>query len=372
MSLKVEFFNTPNVEGRKILEYKGVVQASQVAGTGFLTDVFASVSDFLGTNSLLYTDKMNVLRENLFLQLEAIAISEGANAVVGVHVDFDSISNNGSSLFMASIQGTAVVLEKQKQYEVVNGEVDYKMLEKKVFIKNITSKLVNYTYLSEEEWNLIIDSADVSIAESIYNIYMSIDKTKESIGSERWEWVQNFERYFMRLPYDKQVELAYTTTTEFPLIKKFNLFDASKALLWAKKSKLTFAIDCLKAKKSSYTSHDIYEMKELYNYLTNLPNKGKIEEVKAGINPSEIQDAEEYYNYIYSMPNAGQITDAQNEAYSSKVTHFICECGKENDGNEVFCKSCGKNIKGLTMEQVELIEKLKQKISILEELLIEE
>ena len=72
------------------------------------------------------------------------------------------------------------------------------------------------------------------------------------------------------------------------------------------------------------------------------------------------------------MPNAGQITDAQNEAYSSKVTHFICECGKENDGNEVFCKSCGKNIKGLTMEQVELIEKLKQKISILEELLIEE
>lgn len=342
MYTKVEFFNTPIVEGRKILSYKGFVHASQVAGTGFLTDFMASFSDFFGGNSGVYRSTMNELQSNVFRQLEKQATEKGANAIIGVHVDFDSISSKGMSMFMVSAQGTAVVLDEGQAIVSKDGHsnevVDLSELTKKEFINRIAQNIS--VKITEEDWKSIIQFADVAIANDLHAVYCKISKPVPEGYLVDSRFVANYEHYFSKIPYEKQVELAYKTHTELDLIKKFNLFNAQEIFSWAKKGELSFAIDCLYSDKDVYNKGDLKDMEELCDYFENLPDKGKIEEVKGGV-------------------------------FSSGGQKFICECGKKNDKNVIFCEYCGKNIKGVTRKQIKAIETFKSRVSILKELIEE-
>ena len=108
-------FNTPSIEGYTIEEYYGFVSANQVAGTGFLTDFTASVSDFFGGNSAAYRDVMNKLLDDVSESLKRQTRGRGGNAIIGVRVDFDNISAKNMSMFMVSMQGTAVKIKPAKR-----------------------------------------------------------------------------------------------------------------------------------------------------------------------------------------------------------------------------------------------------------------
>lgn len=110
----IRLFNTPSIEGYTIEEYYGFVSANQVEGTGFFTDLTASVSDLLGGKSGAYRDVMNQLLEDVSKQLKRQAQKLGANAIIGVRVDFDNISAKSMSMFMVSMQGTAVKIRPSK------------------------------------------------------------------------------------------------------------------------------------------------------------------------------------------------------------------------------------------------------------------
>ena len=156
--MNIEFFNTPSVEGRKILSYHGLVHASQVAGTGFLTDFVASFSDFFGGNSGVYRSTMDELCQNVLKQLEESAIEKGANAIIGIHIDYDNISAKGMSMFMVSAQGTAVTIEKQST-EIKDhyaNIIDNNAFERKLFINSIAEKVNNKKNITESEWKTII------------------------------------------------------------------------------------------------------------------------------------------------------------------------------------------------------------------------
>lgn len=99
---------TPSVEGRKIIDYKGLVVGEAIMGANFVRDFFASITDIVGGRSGAYEAKLQDARDVALREIEAHAQRLGANAVVGVDLDYEVV---GESMLMVSISGTAVVLE---------------------------------------------------------------------------------------------------------------------------------------------------------------------------------------------------------------------------------------------------------------------
>jgi uncharacterized protein YbjQ (UPF0145 family) len=101
---------TPNIEGKTIKEYCGIVTGEAILGANVFRDFFASIRDIVGGRSAAYERELRRAREVAFEELEAEAQRMGANAVVGVDLDYEVVGEGGSML-MVSISGTAVVLD---------------------------------------------------------------------------------------------------------------------------------------------------------------------------------------------------------------------------------------------------------------------
>ena len=101
---------TPSVEGKRIVAYRGIVFGEVVAGVDFVRDFAAGLTNFFGGRSGSYEEELVNARETALRELEARASERGANAVVGVDVDYEVLgANNG--MLMVSASGTAVVVE---------------------------------------------------------------------------------------------------------------------------------------------------------------------------------------------------------------------------------------------------------------------
>jgi uncharacterized protein YbjQ (UPF0145 family) len=98
---------TPQIEGRKILDYKGVVFGETIIGANVFKDFFAAIRDVVGGRSGTYERVLQEAREIAMNEMSARAQQMGANAVVGIDVDYEVIGNSGSML-MVSVSGTAV------------------------------------------------------------------------------------------------------------------------------------------------------------------------------------------------------------------------------------------------------------------------
>lgn len=100
---------TPSVEGRQILEYKGIIFGEVISGVDVLRDFTAGLSNFFGDRSGAYEEELTNARETALRELEQRAQERGANAVVGVDVDYEVLgSNNG--MLMVTASGTAVLI----------------------------------------------------------------------------------------------------------------------------------------------------------------------------------------------------------------------------------------------------------------------
>jgi uncharacterized protein YbjQ (UPF0145 family) len=99
---------TPSVEGRSITAYKGIVVGEAIMGANVVRDLFASVTDIIGGRSGAYESKLQDARDTALRELEERAAVLGANAVVGVDLDYEVV---GQSMLMVSASGTAVVIE---------------------------------------------------------------------------------------------------------------------------------------------------------------------------------------------------------------------------------------------------------------------
>lgn len=101
---------TPSVEGEKIVEYKGIVFGEVVSGVNFLKDFAAGMRNFFGGRSGSYEEELLAARTQALEEMEKRAEAMGANAVVGVDVDYEVLgADNG--MLMVSVSGTAVVCE---------------------------------------------------------------------------------------------------------------------------------------------------------------------------------------------------------------------------------------------------------------------
>lgn len=100
---------TPTVEGHTIKEYKGIVFGEVITGVNFLKDFAASIRDIIGGRSGSYEGELIKARENALKELRERAAAMGADAVVGIDIDYEVIGERGSML-MVSASGTAVRL----------------------------------------------------------------------------------------------------------------------------------------------------------------------------------------------------------------------------------------------------------------------
>ena len=100
---------TPTIEGKTIREYKGVVTGEAILGAHVFRDMFAGIRDIVGGRSGSYEKSLREAREIALQELEDEARAVGADAVVGVDLDYEVIGQQGSML-MVSASGTAVRL----------------------------------------------------------------------------------------------------------------------------------------------------------------------------------------------------------------------------------------------------------------------
>ena len=103
---------TSNIEGAHIEEYLQLVSVNVVIGTNFFSDWMASITDIFGGTSSTYQRKLDSVYEEAVKRIEKKASKLGADAVVGLKMDFGEVSGKEKSMFMVSAIGTAVKLSK--------------------------------------------------------------------------------------------------------------------------------------------------------------------------------------------------------------------------------------------------------------------
>ena len=100
---------TTNIEGKRIVEYRGIVFGEVISGVNFVR-IAASFSNFFGGRSNSYEQELVQARENALREMEERAAALGANAVVGVDIDYEVLGTDNGML-MVTASGTAVVVE---------------------------------------------------------------------------------------------------------------------------------------------------------------------------------------------------------------------------------------------------------------------
>ena len=106
----MELTTTPSMEGKKITRYCGVVSGEAVLGANIFKDMFASVRDIVGGRSGTYENELRKARQIALDELSEQARELGANAVVGIDLDYEVLGEKNGML-MVSASGTAVVIE---------------------------------------------------------------------------------------------------------------------------------------------------------------------------------------------------------------------------------------------------------------------
>lgn len=98
---------TPNIEGRKIQSYLGIVTGEAILGANVFRDFFASITDIVGGRSAAYEQELSKARDIALNEMQERALALGADAVVGVDMDYEVLREG---MMMVSASGTAVRL----------------------------------------------------------------------------------------------------------------------------------------------------------------------------------------------------------------------------------------------------------------------
>lgn len=101
---------TNNIEGRKVVEYLGIVTGEAILGANIFKDMFAGIRDIVGGRSATYERELSTARQTALEELEQRAAERGANAVIGVDLDYE-VMGSANGMLMVSASGTAVRLE---------------------------------------------------------------------------------------------------------------------------------------------------------------------------------------------------------------------------------------------------------------------
>ena len=101
---------TPIIEGKRIIRYYGIVSGETIIGANVFRDFLAGIRDFVGGRSGAYEEVLRQAKDTAIREMEEQAARLGANAVIGVDLDYETVGGRGSML-MVTATGTAVTIE---------------------------------------------------------------------------------------------------------------------------------------------------------------------------------------------------------------------------------------------------------------------
>jgi uncharacterized protein YbjQ (UPF0145 family) len=103
---------TPSLEGRAISQYLGIVSGEAILGANIFRDLFAGIRDIVGGRSAAYEEELRKAKNIALEEMQEEAVRLGGNAVVGVDLDYETITmGSGGGMLMVSASGTAVVIK---------------------------------------------------------------------------------------------------------------------------------------------------------------------------------------------------------------------------------------------------------------------
>lgn len=100
---------TPTIQGKEIKEYHGLVTGEAILGANIFKDIFASIRDIVGGRSAAYEQELKKARSIAVEEMTQQAVDLGANAIVGIDIDYETVGAQGGML-MVAVSGTAVTL----------------------------------------------------------------------------------------------------------------------------------------------------------------------------------------------------------------------------------------------------------------------
>ncbi|WP_276364426.1 heavy metal-binding domain-containing protein [Daejeonella sp. H1SJ63] len=101
---------TNEIEGKKVAKYLGIVSGEAIIGANIVKDFFAGIRDIVGGRSGSYEEGLREAKDIALREMQEQALRIGANAILAVDLDYETLGSNGSML-MVSASGTAVILE---------------------------------------------------------------------------------------------------------------------------------------------------------------------------------------------------------------------------------------------------------------------
>lgn len=101
---------TPSIEGKKVADYKGIVTGEAILGANIFKDFFAGIRDIVGGRAGAYEKELLKAQEIALREMQARAETLGANAIIGVDLDYE-VLGSGNSMLMVTTSGTAVCVE---------------------------------------------------------------------------------------------------------------------------------------------------------------------------------------------------------------------------------------------------------------------
>jgi len=101
---------TPTLEGKTISQYLGVVTGEAILGANIVKDFFAGIRDIVGGRAAAYEEELQKARIIAFDEMDVQAKDLGANGILGIDIDYETVGSGGSML-MVSVSGTAVVVD---------------------------------------------------------------------------------------------------------------------------------------------------------------------------------------------------------------------------------------------------------------------
>jgi len=102
---------THSVEGKKITKYHGLVSGEAILGANIFKDFFAGIRDIVGGRSAAYEKELRKAKDIAIEEMVSAASAQGANAVIGVDLDYETIGGGSGNMLMVSASGTAITIE---------------------------------------------------------------------------------------------------------------------------------------------------------------------------------------------------------------------------------------------------------------------
>ncbi|HET6231368.1 MAG TPA: heavy metal-binding domain-containing protein [Longimicrobiaceae bacterium] len=194
---------TSSLEGWTIEEYLEPVSAEIVIGTGLFTDVLASWSDFFGMDSRSYMSKLDQIRERALAAIEYKALRVGANALLGLHIDYDEISAGSKSMLMVSAMGTPVRARHHTEHltpaRARAGAISAREVSNAVRRRHTVSEAAagKLDLKNDATWNFILDNGVHEIAPLV--LKLAGEQAQNAPVPGRESQIERFKEFFFRM-----------------------------------------------------------------------------------------------------------------------------------------------------------------------------